>query len=251
MPFLILKNNGENAMTTDDKALPPTPPPSVITEKRNLRGKYYAANIAEKIIYAQRATESLNQNPEVRQIMARVGYTDSKIEEFTRVYDAAATAHVKQQKEAGDKTGAYARFEQQFSLAKEEFNLLRKTAKVAFKNSPTYYDRLKLSGKRGVSTGSIFIEIDNFYLVALGDQEILDILASFGYSIRRMKDCHNSYLDTRSAYNDYIKENTQSVEATKERDEKMEILDGWMYDYYSLAKVAYAQRPDLMPAENQ
>jgi len=75
------------------------------------------------------------------------------------------------------------------------------------------------------------------------DREIYDALGKFGFSAERIENYRASFVTARDAHNTFIIEDSQAVEATRIRDEKMAVLDEWMMDYYSIAKIALANAP--------
>lgn len=226
-------------------ALPPTPPPQVTPPEKGSKTNYHNGTIGDCLVFAQRVTYGLNNDPDIRRMMEPVGYDQFKINAFTTVYEAALNAHAAQQKEYSDKTGSYAEFEKIYKKAKTDLSCLIKVAKVALKNDRQKVDLLNLNGKKGYSVSDVFTYMSRLYINLEGDSNLLDKMAVYGYNINRVAACRNSFLNAQTQYNKYLKENSEAVEATKFRDERMAELDEWMYDYYALAKVAYLQKNEF------
>jgi hypothetical protein len=178
--------------------------------------------------------------------MHEFSYSDEKIDRFHTTYTVALETHTSQQKEFGDKTGAYADFEKLFSLAKEEYGTLRKLAKIALKNNPQMLDQLGLNKNKVKDIAGIFSEMQRFYDIALKEREIIEALSQFSYSEKKINQCRESFVAAGDAQIVYYKENSEAVEATRVRDAKMADLDVWMGEFYAICKIALAQRPDLM-----
>jgi len=75
------------------------------------------------------------------------------------------------------------------------------------------------------------------------DGEIYAALGKFGFPAERIENYRAGFVAARKAHNAFIIEDSETVEATRIRDEKMAILDEWMMDYYSISKIALANRP--------
>jgi len=56
--------------------------------------------------------------------MAQMGYNQQKISTFSQIYQAAAEANFRQNKEYSEKAGAYSDFEKLFSGSKEQLHYL-------------------------------------------------------------------------------------------------------------------------------
>lgn len=233
-------------------ALPPNPPPQDANARKPVKSRYWEKIIADRLDMAKRETDYVYSNPEIRRILADYGYTQQRIEEFVAVYEAAVAAQSKQQKEFGDQTGAYARFEQGFVLAKQNFSAIRKIAKIALRYNAQKIKQLGLNDKYGKSIGSVFDAMQTFY-DNTDDNEIYAALAKFGFTAERIENYRAGFVTARKAHNAFIIEDSEAVEATRIRDEKMAILDEWMMDYYSISKIALTNRPEFTtaPANNQ
>jgi len=225
-------------------ALPPTPPIPNTNARKPVKTRYWEKIIADRLDMAKRETDYVYSNPEIRRILADYGYDQQRIEEFVAVYEAAVGAQSKQQKEFGDQTGAYARFENFLSMAKKNFSAIRKIAKIALRYNAQKIKQLGLNDKYGKSIGSVFDAMQTFYDNA-ADGEIYAAFAKFGFTAERIENYRAGFVAARKAHNAFIIEDSEAVEATRIRDEKMAVLDEWMMDYYSISKIALANRPEL------
>ena len=234
-------------------SLPPTPPAHDISIRKGDKSNYSNGTIADRLVLSERATYELNHNPQIQAMMLPFGYTSEKIARFTEIQKAATEAQTTQQIEYGEKTGTYDKFEKKFKIAKIEMSSLVKVAKVAFKNDQMFSDKLNLYGKKNGKTNDILAYMESFYDAILRERDIVEALTVYGYNQARILSCRETYYEAREAYNIYKSENAEAMESTRIRDEKMAELNEWMYDYFSLSKVAYLQRNLIIeqPQNNQ
>lgn len=211
---------------------------------------YYEGTINQKLFWGDRETNGLSTNSDHQRVMATVGYTPEKIESFREVYKVASTAHLLQQKETSDKLNAYLEFEELFKASKSELHYLCKVARVAFKDHPAIVNELNLNKKKGRSMADILRYMESFYTHVLDNRDILHILDSFCYPESRLITFRDNYNKSKTAYEKYGKDTALSVEVTRVRNQKMEELDEWMYDYYALRKVAYTLNPDWLDGQD-
>jgi len=230
-------------MTTETIALPDNPPPVDINARKSKKTAYYSATIAKKLLLAERETASLQNNPTTIKIMQPFGYTPEKIAEFTRIYQETARAQIMQTKEIGEKVGAYAEFESLFTIAKNQIHYLAKIAKIAFRNDEHALSTLHLNSRKPRKQAEILDFMNNFYQQALMEKKITAVLANYNYPAETLRSYQEHYLKTHARYNDLNKESADATMATKTRDDLLAVLDEWMYEFYSIAKVAYALNP--------
>lgn len=237
-----------------DKAQPATPPESDLhAKKAGSRSNYHSGSNGDKLFYAGIVTDSLNRNPQTRQLMFPFGYNDDKIFRFTKAYENASVEFAKQQIEYAQKSAAFENFENALTRARQDLSSLIRVAKVALKNDTNKFKSLDLSGDKGKITKDTFFYMEKFYNAIFMDSNIISLLANYGYNESKVNACNDSFLKAKTAYADFCKENSEAVEATAIRDAKMAELNEWMYDYYALAKVAYLQKNEFVaqPQNNQ
>lgn len=230
-------------MTEQTMALPPIPPETDINAFKSRKSNYFKLKVDGKLLKAQGVLYGLKNNPTIKRIMAPMGYTNEKVGEFTAVYQAASSAHFRQHKEYADKMGAYDIFEHHFVSLKEQLVYLTKVAKIVFRNDDVILCALKLNSKRDRTIAGILLFIGNFLNHAMNDQKIKQQLAKHGYDADKIRSFYNLYQLANDAYSSLNREHGEALEATKNRDSKIAVLDEWMYEYYSFEKVAFAQNP--------
>jgi len=213
---------------------------SSIKYKKIRRSKYTQGSIAIKLDVAQEVLFHLNNNQGVQIAMQPLGYQLQKIAAFNQVYQKTLTANSEIAVKHGDKVGAYEDFRKEFAQVKKDFQFLLKIAKIALRDYPQKMDNLQLKAKKGRSIADIFTYLEHFYSITLKDAEILALLAQYSYSFERISGFYTAFLATREAYKKYCVANAAAVEATRVRDLYIKELDQWMFEYFSLSKIADA-----------
>jgi len=238
-------------MTEQTVALPNVPPAEDIHSRRSRKMAYYTATISKKIFLAERETTLLLTNPTIRRIMKPYSYDDAKIAEFVRVYKETSDAQVKQSKEMGDKAGAYAEFEKLFTVAKSQLHYLVKVAKLALRDNEQAIKMLHLdhSMRKYRTIDSILGFMKNLYENALPDSEVCDTLAKYNYPKSTLQAYFDQMNQCSSAYTALSRENADALRATSVRDQKLAVLDEWMYEYYGFMKVAFDLNPDWLAVQ--
>lgn len=236
--------------SSDTTALPPIPPVHDIHASRPGKDKYLNGSIPVRLNLSSRELDELRGNPEVQRRMGKYGYNDLKISNFWEVFQQALAANNRQVKEFGEKTAAYAEFEKMFGKVKADFSIIKKIAKIALRNQPLKTDQLGLGRKFGRDIPSIFAAMQMFYNNAIEDESVVVPLSTFGFDKARLTALQIAFLTAQKYYNHYYKEQSEAVEATRIRDDKMAILDEWMTDYYTIAKFALARNSEFEEEPN-
>lgn len=230
-----------------ENALPPVPPTPDLPGKSSAKKHYYDSTVGGKLDMAKRETDSFSDEDK-RRIFGEYGYDDAKIRDFVEVYNQAVAANSRQMLEFGEKSDAYAEFDKLFSGAKEEFRIIKKIVKLAFRNNLQKADKLGLSRKYSKNIISIFESMQTFYDNAVADAEVMSALLTFGFTKDKTYRFRDGFIAARDAHNLFFKEHSEAVTATIFRDEKIAVLDDWMMDYYTIAKIALTHPPQQSPA---
>lgn len=233
----------DNTQTT---ALPPTPPPQDIHAKKTHGKHFNKLPLAEQLFIAGRALDNTTGNPQIRNVMLRFGYDDGKLAEFRELYDKAVEAHNAQVKEYGEKSEAYADFEKFFAVAKYQYSTLRKLLQVALKTDREKLDQLKINDAKKKSVSGLLDQMQVCYSNIFTDRIILDKLAKIGTNELTLQGYRSNYIAAQDAYNSFFKENSEAINATRIRDEKIDALCDFLSDFFVLARIAFANQPDLL-----
>jgi len=227
----------------DDKTIPPTPLPS--GEHRKMPSTKYSDNtIPARLDMAKRETDLVLTDSEIRHLLGGYGYTQEKIDRFVVAYREAVAAQSRQRLEFGDKVGAYSDFDKIFTKAKTNFSAIRKIAKIALKDNDQKASQIVLDKRVPKIISALFDMMQTFYDNSCEDEVFCAAMAEYGFDKGKIAKYHDSFIKARDKHNLFLKEDSEAVEATRIRDDKMAILDEWMMEYYTISKIAFAERDD-------
>ena len=121
-----------------------------------------------------------------------------------------------------------------------------KVSRVAFENDRAAYHKLDLGGKRKVSLSGWLAQSKQFYINALADSNVLAELAEFCITQTKLEAGQQLVNETEAANADQKKEKGEAQQATIDRDEAIDNLEGWMSDFIAIARIALEDKPQLL-----
>lgn len=191
---------------------------------------------------------SIRENHILRQELSEYGYDDQEINKGRMLYDTASRMIEHNKTETTEEKMAYEAFSKKFDELKKNYATDRKKAKIVFKEQEAVLSALKVKGVASVRISSLLDDIDTFY-------KQLQINPALLMPIKRLKvgETHisaqlNLLSDTQKAYENYTKEKGESQQATKDKDDALVALEKWVREFYSVAKIALEDKPQLMEA---
>jgi len=233
----------DNTQTT---ALPPTPPPQDTNANKAYGKSFSNLPIAEQLLIGQRAYTNTSGNPQIGDVMIRYGYDRAKMDIFRNLLSEAEEANVLQTREYGDRIEAYTDFNKYFDIIKSEYSNMRKFLRIACKRDKDKLVKLQVAEAKKQTIGGLLEQINICYQNVLADSEVLQQLSKIGISELDVVAYKNNYGTTSHLYDIYFKENSEAADATRIRDEKMEALNDFLSDFFILARIAFASKPDLL-----
>jgi len=148
--------------------------------------------------------------------------------------------------EGGEGSIAYAVFAQLKGEIEKDYALLRKKAKVIFRNDPLILNQLGLYGEVARVYVSWIDGVRRCCTAALQDDTILVELVSFKVAKESLnailKRCDR--LDQLRA--EYLKEKGEAHSVTIQRDQAFAELEDWMREFYTVAKIALDDKPQML-----
>jgi hypothetical protein len=214
--------------------------------KQSQSKTYKRQNVAQRLIINKRALDNIRNNPEISAQMAVFGYNSEKINYFEKLYNEAVDANSYQQKEFGEKAEAHSEFEKLFNIAKTEYIGALKVARVAFGKQPEILTKLGANQAQKHTISGLKDQMHTFYDNALQYPDIIQAMSVFSYDQNKLTGFKNNFLNAVTAYSNFYRENTEAIIATKSRDEKIEALDDFYSDLFTIAKLALVNNLQLM-----
>ncbi len=160
-----------------------------------------------KVVFDNLQTQEI-----IKTEMAEYGYDATEIAKGKTLYDTANALYLKNIKEDQEETVSHAVFSKNFEQLVTE---LLSTIEVFYttlqqsENLKTPLNRLKIT-----------------------DEHITSQLAQF--------------TQTNASYSDYVREKGENQDATKHKEEAIKALEEWMREFYSIAKIALEDHPQLL-----
>ena len=236
----------QNDVETVTTALPPLPPPQDIHARKTNGKKFSDLPLAEQFIIARRVLDNTTGNPQIANVMIRFGYDQAAMADYRVLFNEAVAANSQQVKEYGERSEAYADFNKFFAVAKHEYSTLRKLLRVALKTDRQKLDQLGVNEAKMNTISGILKQMQVCYDNIFTDRVIAEKLARIGTTEEMIRGYIRNYDATQSAYTAFYKEDSEAVNATRLRDEKVEALCDFLYDFFILARIAFADQPDLL-----
>ncbi|QIA07852.1 hypothetical protein [Draconibacterium halophilum] len=201
----------------------------------------------EEIIYESglRINNSLSDR-KVLNAVSPLGYTETKLTEGAGLLSEATTLVETQKREYGEVDAAQNAYETQRAEAHSKYMDLLAICKIAFKKDVKAISTLDLTGRRASTLSGWLKQTIGFYRAILANDEWKAALATYGQTEEKISAELAEIEAVASASENKKKEMGDAQNATQERDEKLEELAEWVNDYEVIARIALADKPQLL-----
>ena len=200
----------------------------------------------DRLLAAQIAIDNSLSDAEIQPFLAEYGYDAAKIGAGKALYDTAQDLHQIQIKEYGEQYAATDELKAKWDKGNAVYMRHIKVSRVAFENDRAAYHKLDLGGKRKVSLSGWLAQSKQFYINALADSNVLTELAEFCITQAKLEAGKQLVDETEAANADQKKEKGEAQQATIDRDEAIDNLEGWMSDFIAIARIALEDKPQLL-----
>ncbi|MGQ1945141.1 hypothetical protein ACQ1PV_09510 [Ornithobacterium rhinotracheale] len=190
--------------------------------------------------------ENLNTQTELKSTLAEYGYDDAEVKKGKILYDKAKEFYQKNIKEGQEETDAYAQFSADFEKLLNLYKTDRKKAKIIYKDQPETLKNLRLKGQNSRPLASLLDEISVFYRSLKDNNDLLAPLKRLKITEESVNNQITQLDKTHKAYATYTQEKGENQNATKQKNEAFAELEKWVKEFYSIAKIALEDRPQLL-----
>lgn len=194
------------------------------------------------------AFDNVKKNEQISVLISAFGYNEETMEEGLALWQLARDAFDKQYIEKDETVEAYQLFKQK----KEEVNLQysnhRKMAKSHFKTDEVIQEQLAIDTRLPTKYVDWVEKVVKFYQTAINNSAIQNGLATMGISIDILQLMLSDVESLSVLKADYVREKSESQEATASKVQALEDIDEWMSKFYVIAKVALKEHPQLLEA---
>lgn len=175
-----------------------------------------------------------------------LGYGPEKLTEGQSLLNEATVLVETQKREYGEVDAAQQVFEDQRTNAHKVYMAVLAISKIAFKGDVQAISTLDLTGRRASTFSGWLNQTRSFYRAILANEAWKTELAKYGQT-EAMLTGELAMIDAvATASENKKKEMGDAQNATQERDEKLEELAEWVSDYEVIARIALADKPQLL-----
>lgn len=203
-------------------------------------------SISSKILKADIKISNTLEYPPVSEKMAVYGYNREKMMQGEALLRDVQVKHQDQIREYGEKEKAVSDLDISRTTAEAVYMVHIKLARIAFKNDFDHQKALILNGKRKSSSTGWLSQSKVFYDQALASPKIMARLAEFGIDEAKLKEGQSLVKAVDDNYKRKLKEMGEAQQATKLRDEALDLLEDWISDFTAVAHIALADTPQYL-----
>jgi hypothetical protein len=175
-----------------------------------------------------------------------LGYGPEKLTEGQSLLNEATVLVETQKREYGEVDAAQQVFDDQRTNAHKVYMAVLAISKIAFKGDVQAISTLDLTGRRASTFSGWLNQTRSFYRAILANEAWKTELAKYGQT-EEMLTAELAMIDAvATASENKKKEMGDAQNATQERDEKLEELAEWVSDYEVIARIALADKPQLL-----
>ncbi|CEN40499.1 hypothetical protein [Capnocytophaga cynodegmi] len=190
--------------------------------------------------------ENISKNELLKNELAEYGYDDQEIAKGKALYDDAAQKLDLNKTESAEEKMAYDAFSKKFEELKKTYTTDRKKAKIIFKDEDTVLTVLVIKGIMSVRINGLLEDIDTFYKQLQAKEELRTPLKRLKITDEHIAEQLKALTEVRQAYLQYTNEKGESQQATKNKDAAFAELEKWVREFYSIAKIALEDQPQLL-----
>ncbi|MDO5106476.1 hypothetical protein [Capnocytophaga sp.] len=190
--------------------------------------------------------ENISKNELLKNELAEYGYDEPEIAKGKALYDSAAAKLDLNKTESAEEKMAYDAFSKKFEELKKTYTTDRKKAKIVFKDENTILTVLAVKGIMSLRINKLLDDIDTFYKQLQVREELRTPLKRLKITDEHITEQLKALTEVRQAYLHYTNEKGESQQATQNKDAAFEALEKWVREFYSIAKIALDDQPQLL-----
>ncbi len=207
---------------------------------------YSELTLDERLSRTKQVLATVQSHVELAALLAARSYTAEKIKVGARFQQDAEQKHALQVREYGEAVGATAAYQDLWKSIHDEMVAIRGVAKVALKSEPklAYVLLLHTKLKQTIegSLGQIATILNNVTETPV----ILDYLSPYGISVSTFSSLNTRIDQLRKLKTQRDAEYSEAQQATRIRDEAVDLMDDWMTDFLEIARFAVASKPEYL-----
>jgi hypothetical protein len=203
-------------------------------------------SIEERLNRYQTGLTNARDVPELQSRVALYGYTPDKLDQMLALRQEAFDIHLAQKAEYDEQFAATKAFEQAWKTAHISYIHLIKLGRVLFRDDYAASGKLTLNEERRKSFSGWLTQARKFYSSLLADPAALKKYKQYNTPSAAVNAALDLVIAAEQANISQAKETGEARQSTLDRDEKIDVLDSTMSEFYALAKLACEDAPELL-----
>lgn len=201
-------------------------------------------NPIERIIAGRKAINNALTTPEIMEILSNYNVTTRVLDAGLNLCRQAEDLISIQKKEYGESYDATEVFNKLFSNAIDEHYKAYIVAKIVLRGNVEAAKALVLNGKRKQSFSGWFGQAKPFYTNLLNNESYLSAMTAYAFTPERLQIGFDLLKQCEQSAQHQQKELSQAMAATKDRDDKLDSMDDWLFDFKSICKLALGKNSE-------
>ncbi len=175
-----------------------------------------------------------------------MGYDAVKLQEGKALLLDSETLYESQLKEYGDVDEAQNQYKSKRAQGEAKYKMMLNLARIAFKDDVKATTTLQLNGRRAGTVSGWLKQTRNFYRAILANEEWKASMATLGQTEEILTTALQDVDQINELQETINREQGDAQNATQVRDMKFEELIDWLADYETVARIALADKPQLL-----
>lgn len=200
----------------------------------------------ERLSVAKQALHNALNNDDLAERLAKRSYTAEKIQIGVGFQSTAQYSFEAQIREYGDAIAATEEFDAKRHELRETAKEMRSIARIAYKDKPELQQLFGLNRKLKKSWNGWITQTESMINNAFQKPELIETLAPYGYPEEEFTRIKEELTALPQLKSNRESESAEAQQATRDRDEAIDTLDEWMQDFFTIAKIAVKDKPELM-----
>ncbi len=202
--------------------------------------------IAGQLNAARVAINNTLADSELHAMVALYGYTNDKIRDGQRLYDAAVVAVNAQTAAAGAQRQATAQARAAEQQARDSYQALAQVSRAVFARNAAQRIALGLGGKTPQVVPAFLAAAATLFDNAIAVAEIRQELSNYGYTDARLAQERAMIAAFEQANQAQVAAIGAAQQATRDQRAALSALNQWVAQYLKIAKIALRSKPELV-----
>jgi hypothetical protein len=201
--------------------------------------------IADKLLSINKSITSVENNPEIQELLSVFGYTHERMEEGKKMIEKVNSLMTVKMEKYSDMELATDEFNNFWKNVYSIYMVTLKVVRVAFSEQTEMLQRFHAIGKRNRSLSGWLVDAITLYTNILNSQEALKVMSLYGYTAEKLDEEFQKVTEVERWINKRLNEKGMAQQATIERDEAFDTLCKWYSKFRAIARIALYEKPQL------